>query len=183
MTGTCEYDENLVREGDATPWGTATAVHEVADGIAVVQSTCSPTWGTDVFGAIRLSPQRNAAIPPPARVSGGWYGEDRDWCIPAAVFHDELVEAGFEDRYADSILHDLAHRIGWSCPAIPAALGVRPEEVGEDRLSDSVAGRQEIYARIRTVTVDELRRPDPERDDLISGGECRPDVTYGPGAH
>lgn len=77
--------------GSRTPWGEADSVHHYAPGVAHV--------GTGGHGGIKLSAERNKAIPPYARQSGGWYEEDQEFIIPAYFFRKELipsVENGFK---------------------------------------------------------------------------------------
>lgn len=67
-------DITSVRPGSRTPWGAAQIVEYPADGIAVVHC--------DGHGGIKLSPERNKAIPKPLRAANGWYEED---CASAIV--------------------------------------------------------------------------------------------------
>lgn len=64
-----------------SPWGPVQTAEKIADGI----------WqaGTAGHGGIKLSRQRNAAMPPYMRVAGGWYEEDIVWARVAIVFRDE----------------------------------------------------------------------------------------------
>lgn len=76
-------DLNHLQEGSRTPWGPADRVTHYAPGIASV--------GTPGHGGIKLSAERNRAIPPYARRPGGWYEEDQEHNIPAYFFRDELI--------------------------------------------------------------------------------------------
>lgn len=64
--------------GGHTPWGEAQSVQELAPGITIVD--------TDSHGGVRLSPERNAAIPAALRRSSRWYEEDCDLSIVASQF-------------------------------------------------------------------------------------------------
>lgn len=63
-----------------SPWGAVQHAEEIAPGIW--------TAGTAGHGGIKLSRQRNAAMPPYMRISGGWYEEDSLWARVALVFKD-----------------------------------------------------------------------------------------------
>lgn len=77
-------DVSSVREGSRTPWGEAQHVSRPAPGIAVAS--------TAGHGGIKLSPERNAAVPPAFRNASGWYEEDCEshivaWVHPEAFPH------------------------------------------------------------------------------------------------
>lgn len=77
-------DTTNVREGSRTPWGSAQVVDHVADGITVVH--CAG------HGGLKLSPERNKAVPAPLRQKSGWYEEDCEasivgWVHPEAFGH------------------------------------------------------------------------------------------------
>jgi hypothetical protein len=61
-----------------SPWGTIQSKQELAPGVWSVS--------TAGHGGIKLSRERNAAVPDYMRIAGGWYEEDCDWAI-AAVIH------------------------------------------------------------------------------------------------
>lgn len=63
-----EWGDVTVREGSRTPWGQADNVSRPAAGIAIVS--------TPSHGGVKLSPERNAAIPAELRNPSGWYEED-----------------------------------------------------------------------------------------------------------
>lgn len=69
-----------VNEGSRTPWGQAQYVEHVASGIVSV--------GCAGHGGIKLSKERNAAIPPALRRSSGWYEEDGEAKI-VGMYHPE----------------------------------------------------------------------------------------------
>lgn len=69
-----------VQVGSRTPWGRADHIANPAPGIAQV--------GTPGHGGVKLSPERNAEIPPALRNSSGWYEEDCEVHI-VAMHHPE----------------------------------------------------------------------------------------------
>jgi hypothetical protein len=71
-----------------TPWGAADYVTEILEGVHNVS--------TPSHGGIKLSRERNAAIPDYMRKAGGWYEEDCDWCIPFVAFEAEIRARGDE---------------------------------------------------------------------------------------
>lgn len=70
-------DVSNVREGSRTPWGEAQHVTHPAPGIVSVS--------TAGHGGIKLSPERNRAVPPALRQASGWYEEDCESHIVAFV--------------------------------------------------------------------------------------------------
>jgi hypothetical protein len=60
-----------------SPWGAIQDKRELAPGIWMVS--------TAGHGGIKLSRERNAAVPDYMRVAGGWYEEDCEWSIAAVV--------------------------------------------------------------------------------------------------
>lgn len=78
------WGEAFLSVGSRTPWGEAQQIDRVADGI-VFASTAS-------HGGIKLSPERNKEIPAILRKKSGWYEEDVEAAIPAAVFADAFAE-------------------------------------------------------------------------------------------
>jgi hypothetical protein len=76
-----------------SPWDTIDWLDHMATGIDSVS--------TAGHGGIKLSPERNAAIPKEFRQDGGWYEEDCEAAIPMLFFADDL---GYDDeRKADLI--------------------------------------------------------------------------------
>jgi hypothetical protein len=76
--------------GDATPWGPAQNVDEVAPGIVFV-STAS-------HGGFKLDAEKLAAVPPAwlaasfnLQGKAGWFEEDCDWCMVGLTFPDEVA--------------------------------------------------------------------------------------------
>jgi hypothetical protein len=61
----------------SSPWGSIQDKKELAPGIWQVS--------TAGHGGIKLSRERNAAVPEYMRVEGGWYEEDCEWSIAAVV--------------------------------------------------------------------------------------------------
>ena len=75
--------------GDATPWGAAETIEQLAPGIAFVS--------TPSHGGFYLSPSRNACVPYAWRKASfnqqalsGWYEEDCDACMVALWFTAEI---------------------------------------------------------------------------------------------
>jgi len=79
---TGQWGEVDVAYGARTPWGPAQHGERVADGIVFVP--------TDGHGGYKLSPERNAAIPPAYRKSSGWYEEDCERHIVEFYHHDAV---------------------------------------------------------------------------------------------
>lgn len=69
-----------IAEGARTPWGAAQTVTPIGPGIVRVE--------TAVHGGFKLSPQRNALIPPALRNGNGWYEEDTEAHIVVMTFPD-----------------------------------------------------------------------------------------------
>lgn len=70
--------------GSRTPWGQAQNAQHIAPGIVIVD--------TDGHGGVKLSPERNAAIPAPLRNRSGWYNEDGERYIPEAFHADAYTK-------------------------------------------------------------------------------------------
>lgn len=81
--GTKKWEENKLSEGSRTPWGRADQVTNYAPGIDRVD--CPG------HGGIKLSPQRNRAVPAYIRNSNGWYEEDCEFYIPSHFHFDDMV--------------------------------------------------------------------------------------------
>lgn len=73
-----------LRPGARTPWGSADAISDLGPGAVSV--------GTPSHGGIKLSPERNRAVPAPLRSSSGWYEEDAEVHIVAMVHPDLGIE-------------------------------------------------------------------------------------------
>ena len=69
-----------INVGDRSPWGTVESANPVAPGLVIVD--------TGSHAGVKLSPERNAALPAPLRNRSGWYEEDSERFIPEA-FHAE----------------------------------------------------------------------------------------------
>ena len=80
--------QTQIAVGMRTPWGAADYVTEILEGVHNVS--------TPSHGGIKLSRERNAAIPDYMRKAGGWYEEDCDWCIPFVAFEAEIRARGDE---------------------------------------------------------------------------------------
>lgn len=76
-----DWGQVVLNVGSRTPWGSAQHVAPMGDGAAVCM--------TARHGGIKLSRERNAAIPRPLRRASGWYEVDCEIHI-VAVFHPEL---------------------------------------------------------------------------------------------
>ena len=87
-------DERTVR----TPWGSSQLVVIYGEGIV--------RHATAGHGGFKLSRERNAAVPEPLRIRGGWYKEDADWARVAVAF-PELFTA-YERSCAERQLKDHA---------------------------------------------------------------------------
>ena len=96
--------------GSFTIWGKAQDVTSLTEGAWLV-STAS-------HGGIKLDRARNAMVPKAARCKGGWYEEDCNIAIPAAIF-PEIRDAL---KVEESTITDCLKR--WQSPAALAALGV-----------------------------------------------------------
>ncbi len=81
------------RQDGGSPWGRIQWLEHMATGIDSVD--------TAGHGGIKLSRERNAAMPKEFRQSGGWYEEDCEAAMPMLVFADDL---GYDEkRKADLI--------------------------------------------------------------------------------
>ena len=69
-----------VQTGSRTPWGQAQYANHPAPGIVTV--------GCSQHGGIKLSPERNAEIPPALRNRSGWYEEDCESAI-VGLYHPD----------------------------------------------------------------------------------------------
>lgn len=67
----------------SSPWGVVQDATELAAGVWLV-STAS-------HGGVKLSPERNAAMPTAVRHADGWYEEDCDWSLAALVHPDAFT--------------------------------------------------------------------------------------------
>lgn len=84
-----------VHLGSRTPWGTADHVTDIAPGITSVS--------TPGHGGVKLSPARNAVIPPAYRERSGWYEEDCEANIPVLHFADEFAAQPHMKTTADQL--------------------------------------------------------------------------------
>lgn len=80
-----------VQVGARTPWGKADYVRQLGPGAVRV---CTPG-----HGGIKLSPERNRAVPAPLRQPGGWYEEDCEVHV-VAFTHPDLGIESVEDAAA-----------------------------------------------------------------------------------
>lgn len=84
-----------------SPWGKIDHAVERAPGIVEVS--------TPGHGGIKLSPERNRAMPESVRRSGGWYEEDVDWSLVVMVF-PEAFTSGQVSAARDTARHWLPER-------------------------------------------------------------------------
>ncbi|MGW8431543.1 DUF7007 domain-containing protein [Curtobacterium citreum] len=70
--------------GSRTPWGEAQNADHIAPGIVIVDAAG--------HGGVKLSPERNAAIPTPLRNRSGWYEEDSERFIVEAIHPDAYTK-------------------------------------------------------------------------------------------
>jgi len=85
-----------------SPWGAVQYQSSVIPGVVSV--------GTASHGGLKLSKERQAAMPDYMRCEGGWYEEDCDWAKVYAVFAVEIrryYEAHPEDANAVHELRNL----------------------------------------------------------------------------
>ncbi|MBF4549497.1 DUF7007 domain-containing protein [Pseudoclavibacter sp. VKM Ac-2888] len=94
------WGEVTIAEGDESPWGEVQDVVHHDVGIAEV--------GTASHGGIKLSPQRNRAIPEQWRQDGGWYEEDGDHYLVRARFPESFVQG---DESPDDLREQAEERI------------------------------------------------------------------------
>jgi len=77
----------------STPWGASQYSESLCRGIV--------SYGTAGHGGVHLSPTRNCVVPEYMRNANGWYEEDCEWAIPAAIFPEAWVKHyGTEDILA-----------------------------------------------------------------------------------
>jgi hypothetical protein len=107
-------DVSNIHEGSRTPWGSAQWVSHTAPGIVQVS--------TAGHGGVKLSPERNRAIPVALRVSSGWYEEDCEAGI-AVMYHPEGFPNGSDDM---DTIRDRARQsvIDWFPGKYETAFGV-----------------------------------------------------------
>ncbi len=67
----------------STPWGPSQDSNRIVVGIMF--------YHTAGHGGVHLSPKRNAQMPDYMRSEDGWYEEDCEWALAAAVFFDEFL--------------------------------------------------------------------------------------------
>lgn len=106
-----------VQEGGRSPWGEIQFVREDPPGLAWVM--------TAGHGGVKLSPERNRAIPAALRKSSRWYEEDCEFAIP------EMYHADTAERRADAaaVVRD------WWPDKYEAATGIKVE-LGQSRARD-----------------------------------------------
>ena len=88
------WGSTTVREGSRTPWGAAQTVEHVAPGITAV--------GTAGHGGVKLSTERNAAVPTALRNSSGWYEEDVEIEKVVAIFPEAFTRSRTVAEMRDS---------------------------------------------------------------------------------
>lgn len=99
-----------IEVGSRSPWGAVQHAEEVAPGILRV--------GTAGHGGLKVTKQRNAAIPPAFRRRSGWYEEDDEACIVAAFHPDGSAAAqttamsALKDRWPDEFTRTFDVTVG-----------------------------------------------------------------------
>lgn len=88
-----------IGSGSRTPWGTASYVDHLAPGIVSV--------GTAGHGGLKLSRERNMAIPAPLRRASGWYEEDCEANIPLHFHAQDTSQDGDPDRLKEMTSHSI----------------------------------------------------------------------------
>lgn len=94
------WGEVTIADGDTSPWGEVQDVVHHDVGIAEV--------GTATHGGVKLSPERNRAIPDEWRKKGGWYEEDCEHYFARATFPECFVRG---DESPDDIREHAEERI------------------------------------------------------------------------
>ena len=79
---------NKTLTGKNSPWGKIQGYRDICEGV----QTCY----TAGHGGVKLDRKRNAAVPAPWRLAGGWYEEDCDYCIPILVHADAILQNASE---------------------------------------------------------------------------------------
>lgn len=90
------YNENGL--GIFTPWGEALGESRLAEGITLFE--------TGGHGGIKLSSERNAAMPAGFRQPGAWYEEDCEAHKVLLVFADELDHTPDSLRISEDIVNN-----------------------------------------------------------------------------
>ncbi|MCP1757790.1 DUF7007 domain-containing protein [Bradyrhizobium elkanii] len=119
----------------SSPWGAIQDKRELAPGIWQVS--------TAGHGGIKLSRERNAAVPAYMRAEGGWYEEDCQWSIAAVVhpigFTRTIKIEGKPDRTEMEIAHETLRN--WFPDWFETFCGVRIEP------GQSIVRDQQIFDR------------------------------------
>lgn len=98
FAGQDEWGTVSIDIGSRTPWGEAQNADHIAPGIVIVDAAG--------HGGVKLSPERNAAIPAPLRNRSGWYEEDSERFIVEAFHADAYTKVRWgtgQTRPADDI--------------------------------------------------------------------------------
>jgi hypothetical protein len=104
-----------VQEGSRTPWGAAQYVSHPVDGIVSV--------GCAGHGGMKLSDERNRAIPTPLRNTNGWYEEDCEVSI-VGMYHPEAFDHFMKDATDDDKRDSFAKSVkAWFPETYEAATG------------------------------------------------------------
>ena len=144
------WGEVAIRDGSRTPWGPVQGYTNIADGIVQVY--------TAGHGGVRLSPERNRAIPKPLRNSNRWYEEDCEAMRVGLVFPKEFADTWFNgEKDAQGIADYCAGSVkNWSPDEYEAATGeqVHPEEssVLQERIFEKQSENQ--FVTTSAVTFD-----------------------------
>ena len=118
----------LTASGMNTPWGKADSVYPIIDGIVSV--------ATSSHGGLKLSDERQAAVPSYMQRLAGWYEEDCEWAIPFVVFEQEILVHA--DEHAKQVIAKGEHKrtfATWNPDAYERYFGVVLQP-GESHIKD-----------------------------------------------
>jgi len=179
------YAENVPREGRPGPfgWGRVNSVGEIAQG--VVHVDC------EGHGGLKLSPERNRAIPPPLRRPSGWYEEDCESHIVGMAFPEAFGGSGAEvEAFREAETQSVKD---WFPDDFEKAYGVRLG-LGESYTRDEQSWKAAAKDRGLKLAVNATVRPDmpgvvlvaaTDDGEAAGGGECHylvPDEHFQHGA-
>lgn len=103
----------------STPWGPSQGSNKIATGIMF--------YHTAGHGGVHLSPKRNIQVPEYMRTADGWYEEDCEWALAAAVFFDEFLADAqnhkdiSKDEYYDIVMDTMRN---WYPEAYEKFIGI-----------------------------------------------------------
>jgi len=170
-----------------TPWGQSQGSNRIAVGIMF--------YHTAGHGGVHLSPKRNALVPDYMRAEDGWYEEDCEWALAAAVFFDEFLADAqkhkdlTKDEYYNIVMDSVRN---WYPEAYEKFLGIELVE-GESFKRDEAIFRKRakndyvVIAAIGTVdgmvnctaTLGGIREFSEARNFLVPNAEYAERGKYG----